>query len=142
MADGLSLAEAARRVGVTPATLRRWIKAGVVPEAGADGWESGAVAQARIVARMRERGHSLEAIREAYDAGKLAFGYVEDLLATPSEVFTVEQAAAETGLEPALIERIITAMGFSTAQRERLTEDDLQLLRYGAAVLAAGFPLI
>jgi adenylate cyclase len=91
---------------------------------------------------MRERGHSLEEIREATKSGKLAFGYIEDLLAAPSRYFTVEEAARETGLEPALIERMITTMGFGVAQLERLTEGDLQMLRRAAAVLAAGFPLI
>ena len=138
----MSIAEAARRVGVTPATLRRWVKAGVVPDPGRDGWSTGAVAQARIVSRMRERGHTLEAIREAYDSGKLAFGYVEDLLNAPTEIVSLEDASRATGLEPALIERMITTMGFGQAQVERLTEDDVQLLRYASAVLAAGFPLI
>jgi adenylate cyclase len=142
MPHGVSLAEAARQVGVTPATLRRWVKAGVVPDGGQDGWASAAIAQGRIVARMRERGHSLEAIREAYDSGKLAFGYVEDLLSSPTEYFTLEEAAEATGLEPALIARIMTTMGFGPGQLDRLTEDDVQLLRYGSAVLAAGFPLI
>jgi len=143
MASGVSLSEAARRVGVTPATLRRWVKAGVVsPETGKDGWTSAAVSQARLVQRMRERGHTLEAIKEATDAGKLAFGYVEELLSTPSEHFTLEQAAEETGLEPALIERMLSTMGFNAGVLERLTEDDIQLLRYASAVLASGFPLI
>jgi adenylate cyclase len=139
---GVSLSEAARRVGVTPATLRRWVAAGVLPKPGKDGWASSAIAQARIVHRMRERGHSLEEIREATESGKLAFGYIEDLLAAPSKHFTVEEAAKETGLEPALIERMITTMGFGVAQLERLTEGDLQMLRRATAVLAAGFPLI
>ena len=39
-----------------------------------------AAAQARVVARMRERGHSLEELRRAVREGRLAFGYVEDLL--------------------------------------------------------------
>lgn len=142
MSDTVTLAEAARRVGVTPATLRRWVKAGVIEADGDDGWSSGAVAQARIVARMRDRGHTLEAIKEAYATGKLAFVYVEDLLAVPTEHVTLEQAAEATGLEPALIERIMTTMGFGAAQVDRLSEDDIQLLRYAAAVLAAGFPLI
>ena len=93
MPEGVTLAEAARRVGVTPATLRRWVKAGVVPEPGKDGWTSQAVAQARIVGRMRDRGHALEEIREATDAGRLAFGYVEELLAAPTEFFSLEDAA-------------------------------------------------
>jgi adenylate cyclase len=142
MTDGVSLTEAARRVGVTPATLRRWVKAGVLVDPGDEGWTSTLIAQAKIVHRMRERGHTLVEIREATDAGKLAFGYVEDLLSVPTEYFTVEQASAETGLEPALIERMITTMGLGAAQLERLTEDDIQLLRYASAVLAAGFPLI
>jgi len=138
----MTVAEAARRIGVTPATLRRWIRLGVVPEPGPEGISSSALAQARIVARMRERGHSLEAIREAYDSGRLAFGYVEELLSTPTEHYTLAEAAKETGLEPALIERMITTMGLGPAQAQQLTEDDLQLLRYASAVLAAGFPLI
>jgi adenylate cyclase len=144
MTNGVSLAEAARRVGVTPATLRRWVQAGVVaPAKGRDGWTPSAVSQARIVHRMRERGHSLEEIREATDSGRLAFGYVEDLLhPEPTDYFTLDEAAAQTGLEPALIERMLTTMGFGAAVLERLTEDDIQLLRYASAVLAAGFPLI
>src|SRR4051794_18570013 len=135
MSDGVSLAEAARRVGVTPATLRRWVKAGVVsPEKGSSSWTSSAIAHARLVHRMRDRGHSLDEIREATDAGKLAFGYVEDLLSTPAEHFTVAEAAKETGLEPALIERMLTTMGFNADVLERLTAGDVQLLRYAAAV--------
>ncbi len=54
----MTLAEAAERVGVTPATLRRWIGQGLVPQH--DGaWTPAAIGQARVVAKMRERGHSL-----------------------------------------------------------------------------------
>jgi adenylate cyclase len=141
-ADPLSHAEAARRLGISAGTLRRWISEGVVPEA-AQGWTPGALAQARIVSRMRARGHSLAEIREATRTGRLAFGYVEELLAEPGEEHvTVREAAAETGLEPALIERMLSTMGFGSGVLERLTEDDVQLLRYAAAVLSAGFPLI
>jgi adenylate cyclase len=58
--EPLSLKEAAERVGVTPATLRRWAQAGVIPGVNANGgWTRAAVAHARIVARLRQRGHTL-----------------------------------------------------------------------------------
>src|SRR4051812_14931698 len=140
MPERLTRAEVARRTGVAPDTLRRWAQAGVLDVDGV--WTPAQVSQARIVARMRERGHSLKEIRKATEEGRLAFGYVEELLASPSQLFTVEEAAKETGLEPALIERMLTTMGLSSNSLDQLTEDDLQLLRYASAVLASGFPLI
>jgi adenylate cyclase len=137
----LSTAEAARRVGVSPGTLRRWAEAGVVPQA-ADGWDEAALGQARLVARLRSRGHTLGEIAQATGEGRLAFGSIEQLLQTPGGDYTIDDAARETGLDPALIQRLQTAMGFSPAALERLSEDDLQLLRYVAAVLAAGLPLV
>src|ERR671928_35542 len=51
-----------------------------------------AVAPARLVARLRERGHTLNELREASRAGRLAYGYVEDLFPEPAETVTLEQA--------------------------------------------------
>lgn len=138
---GLTLQEAADRVGVTPATLRRWVRTGLVPQfTGA--WTPAAVGHARIVARLRERGHSLTDIRNATKDGRLAFGYIEDLFPHDGRVYSLGQAAAETGLEPGLIERIITTLGWSPSRAETIGEEELQLLRYVAAVLAAGLPLV
>jgi adenylate cyclase len=73
VADTLSLKEAAERVGVSPDTLRRWAREGVIPEVDGSGdWTSAAVAHARIVARLRDRGHALEEIKTAGDEGRLA----------------------------------------------------------------------
>ncbi len=48
----MTLAEAAERVGVVPATLRRWIHQGLIPQY--DGvWTAAAIGQARVVAKMR-----------------------------------------------------------------------------------------
>lgn len=137
----MNTGEAARRAGVRPATLRRWAREGLIPQYNGS-WTPAAVGHARVVARMRERGHSLREIRQATDEGRLAFGYV-DLLFAPSEAsYTLARAARETGLEPALIERITTALGISASQVDSMTEEDVQLLRYAAAVLSAGFPVV
>jgi adenylate cyclase len=138
---GLPLAVAAERAGVTPATLRRWARSGVIPQYQGT-WTPAAVGHARIVARMRERGHSLTEIRRATEQGRLAFGYVEELFPDAHGSHTLKDAAKETGLEPALIERIMTTLGMSTVQADALSDDDLQLLRYVAAVLSAGLPLV
>jgi adenylate cyclase len=95
-----------------------------------------------MVARLRERGHTLRQIAAAIKAGRLSFAYIEDLLPAEDGDYSVDDASRETGLEPALIERIFSTMGLNQAATQRITEDDLQLLRYVAAVLAAGFPLV
>jgi adenylate cyclase len=138
---GLSLREAADRVGVAATTLRRWTRDGLI--APYDGtWSPAAVSHARIVARLRERGHSLQDIRQASDEGRLAFGYVEELFDTGEEAYSLQDASRETGLEPALIARILAALGTSPAHPDRISAEDLRLMRYVAKVLEAGLPLV
>ena len=136
-----STAEVARRVDVTPATLRRWVRDGVVPVDDGE-WTPPAIAHARLVARLRARGHSLDELREASAAGRLAYGYVEDLFPEPEDARTLEEAARETGMQPALIERIWRAAGLSVASLDALSGDDVELLRTMGAVIDAGFPLV
>jgi adenylate cyclase len=136
-----SAAQIAREIGTTAATLRRWQARGLIPQY--DGaWTPSAVAHARLVARMRERGYSLEQIRAAGDSGRLAFGYLQQLFPSAETTHTLQQAAADTGLEPALIERILRTLGLPTGAAERISESEIALLRYAAAVLAAGLPLV
>ena len=92
--DRISLNEAARRAGVSPATLTRWADEKVVPVRKGR-WTPAAAAQARIVARMRERGHTLEELKEAGKEGKLSFGMAEDLFADPGDRIDVKAAAEE-----------------------------------------------
>ncbi|MEA2141645.1 MAG: adenylate cyclase [Solirubrobacteraceae bacterium] len=134
-------AEVAREIGTTPATLRRWVDRGLIaPFEGA--WTPAAVAHARLVGRMRERGYSLEQIRAAGESGRLVSSYLQTLLPAPAATHTLEQAFVETGLEPALSERILTTLGLPAQAQRRLSDSELELLRYCAAVLAAGFPLV
>jgi adenylate cyclase len=137
----LTLTGVARQVGVTPATLRRWVREDVVPlDDGA--WTPAAIAHARLVARLRERGHSLAEVKEASRAGRLAYGYVEDLFSSDGHTRTLEEAADELDVEPALVERIWNAAGLSAASLDEISEDDLDLLRRMLSVLDAGFPLV
>ena len=143
MAEALSLKEAAERVGVTPATLRRWARDGVIPEVDGGGdWTSSAVAHARIVARLRERGHKLEHIRAAGEQGRLAYGYIEDMFDGETPRHTLDEAVELTGLQPALIERFWASLGLPASALEELTDEDIQALHYVSAVLDAGFPLV
>ncbi len=140
-ADTISLAEASRLSGVSASTLRRWAAARIVPlQRGR--WSRAAVAQARVVARMRERGYSLEAIREAAKGGRLAFGYAEDLFAVSGGDYSAEQAAERTGLEPALVERLMTLLGTPLGLEGKLNAEDLRAMRHCADVLDSGFPLV
>jgi adenylate cyclase len=139
--ERISLKEASRRAGVSASTLRRWAEEKVVPVRRGR-WTGAAAAQARVVARMRERGHSLEELKRAGREGRLAFGFTEDVLPRPEEQSTVEDVARETGLEPELIERILVILGTPLERERLLNPHDVQALRHCARVLAAGFPLV
>jgi adenylate cyclase len=137
----LTTPEVARALDVSPATLRRWVAEEIVPLRNGR-WTPAALAQARIVARLRKAGHSLSQLREAAHSGRLAYGYLEDLFPPSPPTRTLAQAAEETGLEGALIERIWSAVGFSPASLEQLSDDDVELLKGLASVLDAGLPLV
>ncbi|HEX3691103.1 MAG TPA: adenylate cyclase regulatory domain-containing protein, partial [Solirubrobacteraceae bacterium] len=136
----MTLTEAAQRVGVTPATLRRWIRQGLIPQYEGD-WTPPAIGHARVVAKMRERGHSLDDIKTASEEGRLAFGFLDELFGSEPQRYTLTEAAHRTGLEAALVKRLIAGLGVNSQSADTVSEDELQLLRYIAAVLDAGFPL-
>jgi adenylate cyclase len=139
--ERISLSEASRRSGVPASTLKRWAEEKVLPVRRGR-WTAAAAAQARVVARMRERGHSLEDLRRAGREGRLAFGFAEDLFPEPEEQTTVEEVSRETGLEPELIERILVILGTPLGRERTLGPNDAAALRHCARVLAAGFPLV
>jgi adenylate cyclase len=139
--ERITLSEAARRSGVPASTLKRWAAEKVVPVRRGR-WTAAAAAQARVVARMRERGHSLEDLKRAGREGRLAFGFAEELFSEPDEQVTVEEVAKETGLEPELIERILVILGTPLGRERMLNPNDVAAMRHCARVLAAGFPLV
>jgi adenylate cyclase len=136
-----TLAQVAARAGVSSATVKRWVRMGLVP--GYEGrWTPAAAAYVRVVARLRARGHTLEQIKRASDNGQLAIGPIEDLLGGSEGRYTVREVARETGLQAALIERIVVAMGIGGYSPELLSDEDLEMLRYVATMLEAGLPAV
>jgi adenylate cyclase len=143
VAEPLSLNDAAERVGVSVGTLRRWARDGLIPEVNGTGeWTPAAVSHARIVARLRERGHSLDQIKRAGEDGKLAYSYIEELFDGESASLSLDDVAEQTGLEPALIERFWTSLGLPATALDEPTKEDVEALQYVAAILDAGFPLV
>lgn len=138
--DRISLNEAARRAGVSPATLTRWADEKVVPVRKGR-WTPAAAAQARIVARMRERGHTLEELKEAGKEGKLSFGMAEDLFADPGDRVDVKAAADEIGLSVEVIERVMTVMGTPSDRELSLSARDIEALKRMGEVAEAGLPV-
>jgi adenylate cyclase len=137
---GPTLSQVAERAGVSAATIRRWIGAGLVPQYEGT-WTTAAVAQVRVVARLRGRGHALAEILRASERGLLAVGDLEEFLSPAGSRLTLAQAAQASGLSREVVERLHGAMGLSSLALEELAEDDLRILRDCSAILAAGLPL-
>jgi adenylate cyclase len=132
------LAQVADRAGVSPGTVKRWVSEGLVPQYDGE-WVPAAVAQVRIVSRLRSRGHTLAEIRRAHESGQLA-GYVQGMFAPPEGRYTLEQAAREAGIEESMIERIYMSLGLSTLSLDSIGEEDMEMLRYIGAMLSVGMP--
>jgi adenylate cyclase len=134
-----TLTQVAERAGVSTATVRRWLNEGLVPQYEGE-WVPAAVAQVRIVGRLRSRGHTLAEIRRAQESGQLA-GYVQGMFAPPEGRYTLEQAAREAGIEESMIERIYMGLGMSALSLDSIGEEDMEMLRYIAAMLSVGMPV-
>ena len=136
----LTLAQVAARAGVSPATVSRWVKGGLIP--GYDGsWTPASAAYARVVARLRARGHALEQIKRASENGQLAVGPIENLWSRPGPRYSLRDAERVSGLDGELIERLHVTMGLGGLPADGFTEEDLQIFKFGGAVLDAGLPL-
>lgn len=134
-----TLVQVAERAGVSTGTVRRWVSEGLVPQYEGE-WAPAAVAQVRIVSRLRSRGHTLGEIRRAHESGQLA-GYLQGMFAPPEGRYTLEQAARESGIEETMIERIYMGLGLSTLSLDSIGEEDMEMLRYIGAMLNVGMPV-
>ena len=94
------------------------------------------------MARLRERGHSLDEIRERHARGAAGVRLRGGDVPADRGGRSLDEAAEATGLEPALIERFWTSLGLPAQTLETLTDEDVQALQYAASVLSSGFPLV
>ena len=135
----LTLEQVAAGAGVSAATVRRWVRRGLIP--GFDGsWTPAAAAYVRVIERLRARGHSLDEIKRASDRGQLAAVPIENLLMASDGLYSLREVSRETGLSVSVIERLRSAMGLQTQSAELLNEEDVQVMRYVAAIFEAGLP--
>src|SRR5690349_6688731 len=139
--EKISLSEASRRSGVSTSTLKRWAEEKIVPVKRGQ-WTAAAAAQARVVARMRDRGHSLEDLKRAGREGRLAFSFTEELFTADTGEIPLPSAVEATGLQEELIERLMSLLGTPTGREKMLKPEDIEALQHCARVLAAGFPLV
>ncbi len=139
--EAISLQEAAELAGVSTSTLQRWARAGVI-QLRRGNWTRAAAVQARVVARMRERGHTLEELRAAGREGRLSFGFIEDLLPATGRDYTPAEVAESAGMEEALVERFMQLLGTPTTRERKLTSQDAEAMERIGESLSAGIPLV
>lgn len=138
----LSLGEVARRAGLSVATVRRWDAAGLIPRDGGRDWTERDISHLRMLQGLRNRGYSLEQLREGVERGTLAIGFVDagESQGEPRR-YTLREAARELGIEPELARRFLAAFGLPS-QVSTIAETEMQLLREGSTVLNSGLPLV
>ena len=137
--ERISLNEAARRAGVSAGTLTRWADEKIVPVRKGR-WTLQAAAQARVVARMRERGYSLSDLKVAGQEGRLAFGLSENIFADRSDTIPIAEVAELTGFPEETIERTMIVIGTPLGQERELTSVDVEAIKLMASVVESGLP--
>src|SRR5919204_499861 len=127
----VTVSEVARRVEVSPGTLRRWVREGIVP-LPAGSWTPAAIAHARMVARLRDRGHTLDEIRDASESGRLAYSYMEQLF--PPEAGTRPREEEAVGLVERFVEDVADTLP-TDARVIKTIGDEVMVVGTDAAAL-------
>ncbi len=140
-ADKLVGADAAERAGVSLSTLRRWVALGLIPthEAG-EGWGAGAIAQARSLVKLRQRGYSIKQLQEAIDEGRIVSSADELVSELVGERFTLQEVAKQSALSADAIEQLIAAVGLPSSAVDDLGIEDVEMFRHFATAIDSGFP--
>lgn len=139
--EKMAAAEAADRAGVSASTLRRWVALGLFPKQDlSQGWGPSAIAQARSLVKLRERGYSIEQLQEAIDEGRIV-GYTDELVGEMAgERFTLKEAAKASGLKAEVIEELIAAIGLPAGALDDLGGEDVEMFKHFATAVNSGYP--
>ena len=130
---GLTQAELAARAAVSLEQVQRLTELGVVQARDADaGFRPIDVQRIRIAEAFVDSGLALEDLGRLVAEGHVTFPNLEAVFGEPiaASDTSLEEFADEIGLDPDLLRRIYTQLGFpQPADHDRLREDDLDSLR-------------
>jgi adenylate cyclase len=97
-------------------------------------------ARLELLRTLEQEGFALEELREAAEHDRLALLPVERVLAGEGRLFTPEEVAEETGLDPDFLDEAARALGVPVREpgERAITEEELELSRSAKALLDAG----
>ena len=140
MTDCLSVEELVRLTGESPKRLLKWKAAGLLGR-NCDEFTHEDIGRARLIHHLLHHGMKLEAMaRAARDQNSVFSRYLQELSSRwPRRTFSIEQAAERTGMDEALVRRLMDAGGISEPG-EVLSEDDMGFFKACKIALEAGYP--
>jgi adenylate cyclase len=97
-------------------------------------------ARLELLRSLEEEGFSLEELRQAAAQDRLALLPVERVLAGEGKLYTREELAEETGLDPDFLDQAARALGVPVREpgERAITEEEVELSRNAKALIDAG----
>jgi adenylate cyclase len=126
-----------------PDALRHHVGVGI--DFQAEGLLEGASdrdARLELLRTLESEGFTLEELREAAAQDRLALLPVERVLAGEGKLYTREELAEQTGLDPSFLDEAGRTLGVPIREPDErsITQDELELSRSAKALLDAGLP--
>jgi class 3 adenylate cyclase len=135
----VTLDELSALTGEPPDRLRRWQELGLLPAGAQDRMRAEAIERVRLVQFAIRQGLTEDEIgRVNAEQDDLLANFTEMLGRPRTRIFTFAEAAAVSGTEPELLERIWRAAGLH--DQPYAYQDDIEALRWMNGALALGLP--
>ena len=138
----LSEAELAVQSGVAASEISEFVKLGFIGQPDENGrFDGGDVTRLRLIVALRDSGISIDQLAFGVANELLSFDFAGNVVADPVGLtaLTVDEACQELGLTYERVHQLMLAIGFATpAKTALIREDDLEVLRIFAAVVAMG----